>query len=115
MGRMFAKDRQTTIPMHERPDLLDHQEAIDLINMIDFAKVNRGLHGQLYQLHAKGPVWDGDVISKSQRSDLLDIGACAKVVVKGQEGFNACTYFGRTLLRVYDWLHGPLPGTEPLK
>lgn len=111
----FAADRQTTIPMHERVDLLDRGECDRLVHMIDFARRNKWLHEQLYQLHSRGPVWDGDVISKSHRTDLLDIGACEKVVVKGQEGYNACTYFGRSLLRVYDWLWGPLFGAEALK
>jgi len=111
----FAPDRQTSIPMHERIDLLDASERDQLIQMIDFAKTFKCGHEALYQLHAKGPVWDGDVVSKNDRDVFLDIGACAKVCVKGEQGYNACTYFGRTLLRVYDWLHGPLPGTEPLR
>lgn len=111
----FAHDRQTTIPMHERPDLLDCKGALDLIHMIDFAKNNKRLHEALYQLHAKGPVWDGDIISKSERDSLLDIGACAKVCVKGEQGFNACTYEGRMLLRIYDWLYGSLPGAEAVR
>ena len=108
----FPADRTTTIPLNERPDLDDKEELIELIHMIDFAKRHRTLHEQLYQLHAKGPVWDGDVISKSERSDLLRIGACAKVCVKGEDGFNACTYFGRSLLRVYDWLYGTFQEQE---
>lgn len=110
----FASDRQTTIPMSERPDLLDAREALELIHMMDFAKTNRRMHEALYQLHAKGPVWDGDVVSKSERDALLDIGACAKVCVKGEQGFNACTYGGRMLLRIYDWLYGPLPGADAI-
>lgn len=108
-------DRQTSIPMHERPDLHDKAELIDLVQMIDFAKTYRRGHEALYQLHTDGPVWDGDVVSKNDRDVFLDIGACAKVCVKGEQGFNACTYFGRSLLRVYDWLYGPLPGREALK
>lgn len=104
----FAKDRQTTIPLNERIDLLDDHERVELIHMIDYAVINQRIHEQLYQLHSRGPVWDGDVISKSERSELLDIGACAKVCVKGEDGFNACTYFGRSLLRIFDWLYGPM-------
>ena len=111
----MADHRQTSIPMHARPDLLSPSELLELVHMIDFAKANRSLHEQLYQLHAKGPVLDGDVISKSQRTELVDAGACAKIVMKGQEGFNACTYYGRALLRIYDWLHGPLADVEALK
>ena len=104
----FAEGRQTTIPLNERIDLLDDQERIELIHMIDFARCRRDLHEQLYQLHSHGPLWDGDVISKSDRDELLAIDACAKVCVKGQDGYNACTYFGRSLLSIFDWLHGKL-------
>ena len=110
MSRYFDKDRTTTIRHHERPDIDDKNELVELVHMIDFAKHNRGLHEQLSQLHIHGPCWDGDVISKGDRSALLDIGACAKVCVKGEDGFNACTYFGRELLQIFDWLHGPLRG-----
>ena len=111
----FEKDRQTSIAMFERPDLMDKGELVDLVYMIDFAKSYRRGHEALYQLHAKGPVWDGDVVSKNDRDVFLGIGACAKVCVQGEQGFNACTYFGRNLLRIYEWMYGALPGTEPLK
>lgn len=110
----FNKDRTTNIPLNERPDLLDKDEVVELIHMIDFARNNKCLHEQLWQLHAKGPLWDGDVISKTDRNELLRVGACAKVCVKGEDGFNACSYFGRSLLRIFDWLHGPLKcGAHP--
>lgn len=110
----FGKDRTTSIPLNERPDLDDKDEVVELVHMIDFAKQNRMLHEQLWQLHSRGPLWDGDVISKSDRDELLRIGACAKVCVKGEDGFNACTYFGRSLLRIFDWLHGPLNVPKPM-
>lgn len=109
---MFAEDRQTSIPMSERIDLLGSDERAELIQMIDFAKQNRRLHEQLYQLHQSGPCWDGDVVSKSDRDALLKIGACAKVCVRSEQGFNACTYFGHALLQIFDWLYGP-PGAQP--
>lgn len=46
-----------------------------------------------------GPLWDGDVPSKSGRDDLLDIEAIAKVVVKGEQGFNAATYHGHNVAK----------------
>jgi len=108
MNRYFRDDRQTSIPLNERPDLDDKGELVELIHMIDFAKTRRDLHEQLYQLQKHGPCWDGDVISKVDRDELLSIGACAKVCVKGEQGFNACTYFGHSLLRIFDWMHGSL-------
>ena len=103
----FKEERQTSIPLYERVDLLDANERDELIHMIDFAKRHFALHEQLFQLHRNGPVEDGSVISKSHRDALLDVGACAKVCVRGDQGYNACTYFGSRLLRIYDWLHGP--------
>jgi len=110
---MTTNDRTTSIPLYERPALLDKSEAVELIHMIDFARNNKRLHEQLYQLHSRGPVWDGDVVSKADRSALLDVDACAKVIVKGEEGFNACTYRGRQMLRIYDWLYGELGPKSP--
>ena len=51
----------------------------------------------LVGMHDHGPLHDGDVVSKAERDRLLSGGYCAKVVVKGLEGFNACTYRGRKL------------------
>jgi hypothetical protein len=94
--------------MNERVDLMDDEERVELLHMIDFSRNSRSLHEPLYQLCSRGPVFDGDVISKSARDALLTIGACAKVLVKGEDGFNAATYFGNYLLKVFDWLYGSL-------
>lgn len=102
----YLQGYQTSIPLNERPDLNDVTENVRLICMIDFAKQNPRLFEQLNQLVTTGPLWDGDVVSKSDRTDLVRIGACEKVVVKGEQGFNACTYFGWELWRVYQWLRG---------
>ncbi|NAR91489.1 hypothetical protein [Acinetobacter haemolyticus] len=47
-----------------------------------------------------GPLYDGDVPSKSSRDVLVKDGFIAKVVVKGEDGFNACTYKGRWAYRI---------------
>lgn len=104
----FNYDKETTIPHNARPEFADKSELVDLVRMIDFAKQNGRLHESLYQLHKNGPVWDGNVICKSDRDMLLYVGACSKVVVKGEDGFNACTYTGMHLLSIYDWLYGSL-------
>lgn len=83
-------------------------ENVMHIKMADFALRHRNLHEALYQLKKSGPVWDGDVISKGYRDQLVEIGACAKVIVKGEDGYNACTYLGRSLLDIYDWLFGEM-------
>ena len=47
-----------------------------------------------------GPLYDGDVPSKTGRDSLLDCGFVSKVVVKGEEGYNACTYLGARAYRL---------------
>jgi hypothetical protein len=41
-----------------------------------------------------GPVEDGDVISKSLRDDLIDLGLADRVMHQGQFGYTAATYLG---------------------
>jgi len=50
--------------------------------------------------YESGPLYDGDVPSKISRDSLLDDGFIAKVVVRGEEGFNACTYKGGSAYRL---------------
>ncbi|WP_022729747.1 hypothetical protein [Fodinicurvata sediminis] len=103
----------TTIPLYERIDLEDKEGLQALIRMIDFARNNKHLHEQLNQLSQQGPLWDGDVICKADRGDLLKIGACVKVCVRGEQGYNACSYYGHELLGIYDWLYGRLGKNLP--
>lgn len=42
-----------------------------------------------------GPLWDGDVPSKTGRDSLLKQGLAVRVVVKGEDGWQAATYAGR--------------------
>ena len=41
-----------------------------------------------------GPLYDGDIPSKTGRDLLLADNFMSKIVVKGDEGYNACTYLG---------------------
>ena len=49
----------------------------------------------LVALVEHGPLWDGDVPSKVGRDGLLERGLAVKVVVKGEDGWQAATYRGR--------------------
>jgi hypothetical protein len=51
----------------------------------------------LITLVEQGPVWDGDVPSKSGRDELIAQGYAIRVVNKGEDGFTAATYKGRDL------------------
>jgi len=55
------------------------------------------LHEQLEQI-VNGPVWDGDVISKSLRGELFEYGLVQRVCVKGGQGYTGATYFAHTVL-----------------
>lgn len=49
----------------------------------------------LVALVERGPLWDGDAPSKSGRDGLLNRGFASKVIVKGEDGWQAATYAGR--------------------
>ena len=49
----------------------------------------------LVALVERGPLWDGDVPSKSGRDALLERGHAIRVIVKGEDGWQAATYLGR--------------------
>lgn len=55
----------------------------------------------LRALVLKGPLEDGDIPSKSGRDILQLEGLAERVVVNGQEGFNAATSLGYTLYKRY--------------
>lgn len=87
----------------ERLDLSSKSELLEAIDLADLAlRMGPGHRDTLRACHDAGPLWDGDVPSKAHRDDLLEVGAIAKVVVRGEEGFNACTYRGRSLLKALE-------------
>lgn len=49
----------------------------------------------LVALVEAGPLWDGDVPSKSGRDDLIEKGFATRVIVNGEDGYTAATYAGR--------------------
>lgn len=55
----------------------------------------------LVALVEQGPLWDGDVPSKSGRDALLEKGLAVRVVVKGADGYTAATYRGRDAYKAH--------------
>lgn len=49
----------------------------------------------LIALVEQGPLWDGDVPSKTGRDALIAQGLAVRVVVNGEDGWQAATYAGR--------------------
>lgn len=96
-----------------RIDLLTGNEAKQALQVIDAALwVKCSALDTLRVCHDQGPQFDGDVLSKKDRDDLIECGAIIKVVVKGEGGFNACTQFGKELLRVGQIIHGTDPFSD---
>lgn len=60
--------------------------------------LNHGLHEQLQQL-INGPVWDGNIISKSCRDELFDLGLAIRVCHKGETGYSGATYFAWSVMK----------------
>lgn len=68
------------------------KSACELI--IQVQGMDNGQRDTIRAAYRSGPLYDGDVPSKAARDELLQGGFIAKVVVKGEDGFNACTYKG---------------------
>jgi len=58
----------------------------------------KNLIEQLQQL-VKGPIYDGDIISKSNRSELFDMGLAIRVCCKGEQGFTGSPYIGYSIVK----------------
>lgn len=58
--------------------------------------MSSGERDTLITAYQDGPVWDGDVPSKSSRDQLIEEGYLVRVVSKGQWGYCACTCRGAT-------------------
>lgn len=62
----------------------------------------------LIALVEQGPLWDGDVPSKTGRDALVARGLAVRVVVKGEDGWQAATYAGRDAYKaLYPGPDGP--------
>lgn len=62
----------------------------------------------LIALVEQGPLWDGDLPSKTGRDSLMAQGLVVRVVVKGRDGWQAATYAGRDAYKaLYPGPDGP--------
>jgi hypothetical protein len=63
--------------------------------------LDKSLHEQLRQL-INGPIWDGNVISKSQRDELIRLRLATRVCCKGEQGYTAARYFAFSVMKIVD-------------
>ena len=91
--------------------MLDKQQAARLLLSCDdetyeehaatlWGLLDPGERETLLCLVKQGPVWDGDVPSKSARTSLIGLGLASKAVVNGEQGYQVANYVGWTVLRV---------------
>ena len=68
------------------------QDALTLIAEVDlFSQEQSDMICDCYQ---RGPIHDGDLTSAVARDLLVRGGYLSRVVMRGDEGYNACTYRG---------------------
>ena len=81
------------------------QKCLDVLNKVDgcsdehdlaIFSLSQFVHGKIDQLRSflDGPVYDGDVISKQGRDELINMGLVVKCCFKGECGYQIATYRG---------------------
>ncbi len=99
----MATLKQLLDALHESTELSSAEElkrACDLI--IEVQAMDSAERDCVRAAYQRGPLFDGDVPSKSGRNSLLENGYMAKVVVKGENGYNACTPKGAWAYRLLE-------------
>lgn len=87
--------------IHESLETSSAQEikaACDLI--IRVQTMDAGERDTIIAAFTKGPLFAGDLPSKAARNVLVEDGFMVHVVVKGEDGFNACTHKGAWAYRL---------------
>jgi hypothetical protein len=87
--------------IHSSLDLDSPEEIRDNIYLIDrVLKMTSAERDTITAAFKKGPLDSGDVPSKSARDTLVLEHFVARVVVRGEDGFNACTHKGRAAYNI---------------
>ncbi len=88
-----------------RFDQMSKDELREVLELVEIAlSLSGAAKDVLRQLRNSGPVEDGDVVSKAGRNDLINCGAAVKICVKGEQGYQACTYRGWSLAKIVEAL-----------
>ena len=70
--------------------------------VIDVQEMDSAARDCIRAAYRSGPLEDGDVPSKIARDKLVESGYMAKVVVNGEDGYNACTHKGAWAYRLLE-------------
>ena len=91
----MAKLKDLFDAIHVSTELNTTNELKAVIALIEqVQEFDSGERDTIKAAFADGPLWDGDVPSKAARDRLVAAGFIAKVAVKGEQGYNACTHKG---------------------
>ncbi|WP_035384023.1 hypothetical protein [Ferriphaselus sp. R-1] len=89
--------------LHESTDLSSAEEIKSAVALIiEVQSMDSAERDCIRAGYKYGPLFDGDVPSKGGRDQLLEKGYMAKVVVKGEDGYNACTNKGAWAYRLLE-------------
>lgn len=89
------------------------RDALEIIIQVE--SLSGGSIDCLIAAFTQGPLFDGDVPSKTGRDALLEYGMVAKVVVNGEEGYNACTYRGARAFRLLTAMNQDARNAAPVR
>lgn len=93
--------------LHEDVELSTESELKKALLLILRAQAETsGEYDTLKACFTYGPLYDGDIPSKTARDYLMEDDFIVKVVNSGEEGYNACTYKGARLYRLLKLIHG---------
>lgn len=71
----------------------------DVFVKVLWETLNSSEREQLSQLVYYGPVYDGDILCKKSRTNLVNLGLATRLVMYNEDGYNAATYRGRSIMR----------------
>jgi hypothetical protein len=81
--------------LHVDMDISTSQEIKSACILIsEIQEFNSGERDCIKACFKNGPLFDGDIPSKIERNNLIQKGYITKVVIKGEDGYNACTQKG---------------------
>ena len=93
--------------LHEDLDLSSAEEIKEAcILIVDIEALNGAERDTLRTAFKHGPLWAGDVPSKTARDSLVAKGYMAYVIVKGEEGYSACTQKGFWAAKLIEVMYG---------
>ena len=87
--------------IHTSRELAVEDELKDAEELIrKTADLDSAARDTLAGIYERGPLWAGDLPSKMGQGVLLRQGFAVQVVMKGEDGYTACTYDGQSAYKL---------------